>query len=414
MQDPDAQLERWSEALWQFIAETDEATKHVASAVVSSASTALTRQRLTAVAESLPRHRDAISELFREVGIEPRRARTTSDPGASLLSYYTLVHRDWGWPPEVDEVTPSLEAIISSLPEGFSLGQTLVLGAGTARLAWELSQRLPNPGVTLALDVNPLPFLVTARLMRGQRVEVYELPGHPKRASFAAVRRVLEAPNPPPPGLRLMLADGLDPPLARGSFDTVITPWFVDQVPEDAQSVVSLVHDLLTEGGSWINHGPLVYDPTHTAPAHRYCADEFLQLAARGGFRVTSAKYESAPYFASPISSQGRTETVLTLHAHKTPAIDGPTVEPDWLRPETRDRTPVPKLAGLGGYEAPHPVVSSVAALIDGTRSARDICRILVDAGTIAADGNEQTVVYGCLKVIYQALGAGGRPAAGR
>src|SRR5690606_8380872 len=105
-----------------------------------------------------------------------------------------------------------------------------------------------------------------------------------------------------------------------------------------------------------------------------------------------------------PLSSQGRTETVLTLHATKSTNPKGAKSDPDWLRAETRDRTPIPVLPGLRQYQAPHPTVAQVAALIDGQRTARDICRALVDSGDIAADGNEQTVVYGCLKVIRQAL----------
>ncbi len=403
-QQPDTLIREWGQSLARFVAETDEATRHVCAALVEENAGPLTRERLAAVADALPKHRDAVTRLFAEVGIEPHQPSSRGEPDSSILSYYTLVHRDWAWPPEVDEVAPSVQAIVELLPGEVHLGTTLILGAGTARLAWELGNRLSAPSTLLAVDVNPLPFLVTQKLMRGESVRLYELPAHPRRASFAAVEHCITAANAPPEGLVLLFGDGLDPPVARGCFDTVITPWFVDQVPEDAASIVLLVHDLLKEGGSWINHGPFVYDPSHTAPAHRYAADEYLHLVARGGFRVTHARYQAGPHFASPYSSQGRTETVLTFHAtKKITAPAQPSTEPNWLRAETRARTAIPRLDGLEHFEAPHPTVAKVLALIDGKRTARDICRILVDAGDIAPDGNEQTAVYACLKVLYQA-----------
>lgn len=410
MTDPDAAISRWRAALGAFVLETQDVTRRLAVALVEQELPPRSRARLTRVAEAMPKHRDAVVGVLRDAGLElPAEGETgtVSSPDA-LMSYYTLIHRDWGWAPEVDEVTPALDAIEAVLPSDFRLGTTLVLGAGTGRLAWELGLRRGDEAPIVALDVNPLPLLVTRRLMQGKPTALYELPGHPRRSSVAAIERSLDASTEPPPGLSLVLGDGLSPPVARGRFDTVITPWFVDQVPHDVATLPPVIRQVLREGGSWINQGPLVYDPARTAPEHRYCADELLEIVAAAGFQVRAATYEKMAYLASPVSTQGRTETVLTMHAvMREPGSQPAREEPRWLRADQGVGLPVPRLSGLESYAAPHPTVAAVASRIDGKRSVADIARNLVRAGELADDGAAEVAVRGCLKIIWKALGSG-------
>ncbi len=336
LEDPIRALDSWARRLADFVQQVDQATKHLLVDLVDEDLAEPARARLTAVAHGLPKHKESIVRIFAEADIHPSapsiEASDRNDGtnfsaarGAppevacddSLLTYSTLIHRDFGWPPDVDEVTPAVERVVALMPEGAALCATLVLGAGTARHAWKLAEALNSSNPVVAIDVNPLPFLVTQKLLRGDEVEAWELPAHPRRASDACVERKLRAPHPAPAGLRLLFADGLAPPVAPNSFDTVITPWFVDQVPADAKTLLPTIANVLREGGTWINQGPFVYDPQRTRPAHRYLADEFLHLVAQAGFSIEGATYEPFPHLASPLSTQGRTEHVLTMRATK-------------------------------------------------------------------------------------------------
>ncbi len=405
--EPQGVLRSWAKRLGAFHAEIEQSIKQLLVELVEENLTERARRRLDLVAKTLPRHREAIDQLFEEVGIEPApvpRSSGLSGGEPSLLSYYALIHRDFGWGPEADEVTPSIERTLEVLPQGFELGNTLVLGAGTARYVWELGRRLGEQGLIVALDNNPLPFLVTQRLLEEKSVTLFEFPAHPRRSTMASVERQLTAPGKPPQGLRLLFADALRPPVKPGVFDTVVTPWFVDQVPHDAADIPREVSRLLRPGGSWINTGPFIYDPTQTKPAHRYCADEFLELVRRSGFSVTHAQYESMAYMASPVSTQGRTEHVLFMHARKDGVVPDVVEEPDWLRPESKGELTVPSFEGLEDYVGPQQIVSDVAALIDGRRSTVEIARELICREKLANDGTAEAVVRGCLKIIYRQL----------
>jgi uncharacterized protein YbaR (Trm112 family) len=154
--EPGAVLETWSTWLAQFDAEMDESIRHVALQLLEGTTGERTRARLHLVLDSLPDHRQRIVELFGAAGIAPARAvkgstTHTANAAGSVLAYYTLIHRDWGWSPDVDEVTPAVEALVAVLPTDFRLGRTLVLGAGTARLAWQLGRRLNETSTILAL-----------------------------------------------------------------------------------------------------------------------------------------------------------------------------------------------------------------------------------------------------------------------
>jgi uncharacterized protein YbaR (Trm112 family) len=404
LEQPEERIEIWAKKLATFSAEIDEALRQLAVDLIDEQLTPRTREKLRLVADSLPQHRDLVLSLFAQAGIQPSQERFSADDyRESILSYYTTIHRDWGWVPEVDEVNPSLQAIVEVLPPDFDLGTTLVLGAGTARLCWDLAERLHHAKAVYALDVNPLPFLVTQRLMSGAPVKLFELPGHPRRSTFAARARVLKANGEPPKGLQLLFADGLAPPFAPGTIDTVITPWFVDQVPSDAAPLIDVIRDLLREGGAWINHGPFVYDSARTKPAHRYAGDEFIQLAKRAHFDVSRATYEPMQHLGSPLSSHSRTEWVLTMHATKAAARDR-VPDPEWLQPGRSDSAVVPMLPGLVDLEAPHPMIAATAKLIDGERSVAQIAALLVESGEIADANDATAVVRGCLRVLHEQL----------
>lgn len=396
--DATTKIARWQRQLAAFSAETEAAERHLWAELARPHLAPATRVRLRSVAEAMPHHRELVLSLLSEVGLEP----TAGDANeiASLLDYFTLIHRDFSWPPEVDEVTPALESLLNVCPTSLRLGRTLVLGAGTGRLAWDLAVRFPSADPIVALDLNPLPLLVCQRLLAQKDLELFELPGHPRSAGHAAVRRTLRPPTAPPQNLQLLIADGLSPPMHAGVFDTVVTPWFLDQVPPDLAAFLPEIARLLAPSGTWLHAGPFVYAPAHTKPAHRYGADEFLELAARAGFEVTGWSHEPAAYLCSPLSTQGRREMVLNVHAvKKTRPPSNP--EPEWLAATWSGA--IPCLVLQSGAELPLPILESTLALLDGTRTVADITSALLAQGELADDENAEVVVRGCLRVLWSA-----------
>jgi hypothetical protein len=396
---PEAVLDGWRGGLDQFNREMTESARHVLAAAVDAGLPPKTRARLLRLGEDLPRHVDHILALFGDAGIFQQGMRA-GVKAPVLLDYYSLIHRDCAWAPEVDEVTPSVESILSVLPTGFRLGRTLVLGAGTGKLAWDLGLALGGSEPIVALDINPLPFLVTQKLLQGEKVRLFELPGQPLRSLDASREREIEARAPSLPHLRLVFGDGLLPPFQDGSFDTVITPWFVDQVPKNAADLLGTLERLLVPGGAWINHGPLIYDPARTAAAHRYTQEEFLEIVRGSRFRVSRATYESELYMASPLSSQARRETVLTFHAALGSGLSQKQ-EPSFLT-DAAGLTVVPPFTLSPTFQPPLPIFGQLLALCDGTRGVRELARRLVEAGDLADDGTAEAVVRGVLRVILR------------
>jgi hypothetical protein len=386
-------LDHWSNLLASFEDESQTSVRYLTAQLLETELPLRTRSRIQLLLDALPSQEKAVGTLLRAAGVKSiaEAATPRSDREAdgmipdSLLSYFTLIHRDYSWAPLVDEVEQSITDLLQILPSDFRLGRTLVIGAGTGRLAWELGLRLGESAPIVALDINPLPLLVTAQLLSGATLKLFELPGHPLRSNFAAIERQLKAPEAVPPGLQLLFADGLTPPVAGGQWDTVITPWFLDQVPKNLATFVPVLRDLLVQGGSWLQTGPFVYNPARTKPAHRYPGDEFLKIVGTAGFRVEKATYESVSYLASPISSQSRREYVLNLHAKKI-SHSSPSVQlPAWLKEEGVE-LPVPLFAQLQGFQGPHPMVTTVAHLIDGQRSCRSIAFELIESGRLEID----------------------------
>ena len=88
-----------------------------------------------------------------------------------------------------------------------------------------------------------------------------------------------------PDAFHCVFADGVAPPFAAQSFDTLVTPWFIDQVPRDLPAFIRMLGELLRPGGRWLNQGPLVY-PAQTPFERRYAREELFELVRAAGFTL--------------------------------------------------------------------------------------------------------------------------------
>jgi hypothetical protein len=369
-----------------------------------------TRARLEALHEHLIHHRTRLLALFRGAGLDVARKpaatggdRTLQVPG--IMEHYAQIHRDWGW--DESEAAEAREAteLVSSFVGERALGKLLVLGAGACRLTQDLHHRHGAEG-TLALDINPLPFLVAARLLRGERVPLYEFSPWPQHSERLFADRVLASSLAPTENLHLIFADGLAPPVRPLSFDSVLTPWFVDQVPLDLRELARRIFALMPVGGRWLNFGPLLYEQNLIELPYRYCVDEVLELIENEGFVVERHSVQRMSYLCSPISSQGRVETVLTFSAEKRRESAARTEHAESAWPGVAG-SPIARLAGLARYRAEHPLFEMIVSLIDGQRTAADIARVLIDTNGLPRDA-ALPAVEACLRAIARKLGGPG------
>ena len=395
---------------WRFrLAEFETTTESTRTRIIADAATLPlrpgTRARLERLAQGLATHREIVVGLLGEAGITPTR-RTAPEPAGvptegSISAYIHHIHRDWGWDEDGStENRDSLAAVQAVLEAPPRLGAMLVLGAGACRLASEL-HRL-GAELTVAVDINPLPMIVARRVLAGERVRLLELPLAPPDLAHVAVERSLHSAAGPAQGFVQIFADAFALPFEGGCFDTVLTPWFIDQVPRDIADLLPEIRRLLKPTGRWINHGPLIYAPSHTPTPARYPADELFALIETSGFAVARRREDRLTYLQSPACTRGRSELVLsfvaTVDAVRTE--DGPTVDaPAWTEDPT---VPVPRFEGLLRYVAPHPLFATVATLVDGERTADAIAAILVRDYALPTHAATAGVL-GCLREIWRA-----------
>ncbi len=240
---------------------------------------------------------------------------TSSRLPRGVVEHLAYLFRDWAWPALAhDENGKALAAAAELLAER-PLGRTLVIGAGACRLAYDL-HRQHGATQTVALDIDPYLLVLAEKVIRGASVRLTEASLKVMEANNVSKTWTLQAPAGPlaSDAFQCLFADGLEPPFADESFETVVTPWFIDQVPRDLPAFIGHVARLLEPGGRWLNQGPLIY-PEGTAFERRFSRDELFELARKAGLVLGRWSVASRPYLVSPLSGSGRVESVLTFVA---------------------------------------------------------------------------------------------------
>jgi hypothetical protein len=290
-----------------------------------------------------------------------------------LTSYYVNLHRDWVWG---DGENRAALAIVRDFADSEPLGRLLVPGAGAGRLAYDLHQELA-PTATCTLDINPLLVWSLKRLADGAALNLVEFPLAPRSADDVALPRELRAPAAARSGFTVLLGDVLRAPFAPGSFDTVVTPWLIDILPESLPRLAERVAQLLRPGGRWINFGSLAFSLSD--PAQQLTTAEIGPVLGAAGFAVERERDDPLPYMRSPASRHARMELVYSFVARRGATAPQPApLEslPDWARDP---RVPVPPSAFLAEQALRQQVYGFVAALVDGQRSTADIAAHLAD-----------------------------------
>ena len=218
--------------------------------------------------------------------------------------------------------------------------------------------------------------LLARRITAGESIELYEFPFAPKSLDDHAVLNTLVAEKPVRAGLQYVLADAHHPPFGKARFDTVVTPWLIDILPEPFTFLCKRINGLLREGGRWINFGALHFQ--NADPALRYSREECEEIIESSGFSAAHFAEATIPYLCSPASRHGRQEHVVSWCAAKRVSVDeAPRHQalPDWL---IAGSSAVPQLDAFSRLSVSTRLRAFILSLIDGQRSLDDMAGVLV------------------------------------
>ena len=380
--EPDATLAEWRNRLQFTLQQLAHESQRLRGALEAPGLADGTRRRLTTLADANDAHRGDLRELLAPLDVQSMQASYEShlslrpplprDQG--LNTYYANVHRDWAWGDEENAASVDAIAAVLDASGDAATGDTVVLGAGACRLAFDLHARAGSGG-TCAVDFNPLLLLIAQRVIAGEPLALHEFPIAPVSADSVAKKQALAAPEPARDGLHLVLADVLRPPFAPKSADTVVTPWLIDIVSEDLPVFAARVNQLLKPGGRWINFGSLAFD--HADRARRYGPEEVVDIVSAAGFDAPVVREETIPYMCSPLSRHGRRETVFTFAARKAAETKAPgrhKALPDWL---VVGKEAVPLSQSFRTQAMSTRIYAFIMSLIDGKRSIEEMADIL-------------------------------------
>lgn len=383
--DPEASLGEWRNRLHLTLQTLLHEVQRLKDALGDKDLRPLARRRLELLMSATEQHRNKLRALLAPIDVQSLQAAYTTHlalrtrlPGdQGLYTYYNNVHRDWCWgeAESAASVEQILDVLGASEKHDAVLGNTVVLGAGAGRLAYDLHQ-LPGTGKTIAVDFNPLLLIIAQSIARGDRIDLYEFPIAPRSLDDFAVLRTLSAPEPARDDFFLVLGDVLRPPLAAATFDTIVTPWLIDIITEDLPDFAARVNRLLKPGGRWLNFGSLSFEQ-QTDRRRRYSSEEILALVGEAGFGPPEVREATIPYMCSPASRHGRRETVFTFCAEKLRDTTNPSRHkalPDWL---VTGREPVPLLPSFQTQAMSTKIYAFIMSLIDGKRSIADMAKVL-------------------------------------
>ena len=377
--EPDASLGEWRNRLHFALQQLAHQSQRMQSELADCEPESLTAKRLALMIEGVDTHRNALRGLLSPIDIHSApasyesylamRTRLPADQG--IATYYSNLHRDWAWGDDENQASiDQIAAIAGDQP----LGNTLVLGSGASRLAYDVHRQF-DTGCTIATDFNPLLILAAKEVTAGNDVELYEFPIAPRSIDDFAVKRTLHAPEPADDRFIFVLSDALRPPFGKASFDTIITPWLIDVIGEDLSVQAARINHLLKAGGRWINFGSLTFD--HPDSRRRYSTEETIDIVAASGFDAPDTVEADIPYMCSPASRHGRRESVFSFAATKSADVKAPERHkalPDWV---VTGKEPVPALETFRSQAVSTQIHAYIMSLIDGQRTIVDMAKIL-------------------------------------
>ncbi|MBL7545377.1 MAG: hypothetical protein JNL11_16275 [Bdellovibrionaceae bacterium] len=246
----------------------------------------------------------------------------------SLHIYRKNIFRDWGW--ETKENKISVDLITEVLGVNWTPARFCVLGAGASRLAMDLHKEFRLP-LTVAVDFNPLLLMVADKMLKGERLFLYDFSAAAVEIESVVKLYELKSPLGPMQNFYLLCADVTDLPFKPYQFQSVLTPWLIDILPFNFRLLAQRVNQMLEIGGDWINFGPMGF--SHQEEAFNLTRPEVHEQMRECGFELEIEKVSQMKYLSADDEVNSRNETVYVFKAKKieTVAVDGFSYLPSWL-----------------------------------------------------------------------------------
>jgi len=380
---------QWADKLQHFDATTNSEVEQLKAALQQPDLMASTKERVESLIEGKKKLVAEIHSLLESFELEKTEAarrlpRDRIPSKQHLSSYLETIFRDWVWGDE--EVQESMALVESHLGATDRTGSALVLGGGAGRLSCELS-RVGEWQNVVQLDINPLLTRAGALLSAGKEVLLTEIPYPPAGLNNVTVDHILKNPNPNASAnssLHFLVGDVFAPPFAPESFDVLITPWFVDIVPEDFRGLSRRLNQLLRPDGLWISFGPLSFESLPSSA--QYTREEVEEALNQSGMVLVASENRLVGYLHSPHSMHRRSEEILVFSATKKEnAVAGAEFSyyPRWMSDPTRS---VPLLPAWQQMHSQRIFDVEILSLIDGRASIQDIVKRLSSKYSLPAD----------------------------
>jgi len=383
---PEAALLEWTARYRGFLQHNASEYNRLNRALATAHTSSKSWQRISATLNTLREHRQQVVSILQPIGFDsddlvPPVTRVLNDKlprNQGLSSYASNVFRDWAWENGENEALFDATETVLNADSRASVGAVLTLGAGACRLPYDIHRRC-SPTLSIALDLNPLLLLIGSRIIQGEHLPLYEFPIAPLENHATGVLQECQAParlrTSRGGNFQFVLGDATRPPFASNSFDTVVTPWFIDIIPQDLCVFVPQVNRLLAKDGVWVNTGSLNF--SHEDPCRCYSEDEVLDIVEKHGFEILAVNHRKVPYLQSPHSAHGRVEQIVSFAAKKR--FDATTPEPapylpDWLLDTSR---PIPSSPDQVVTSSAHLLTAQVLSAIDGKRSIEAIGKLV-------------------------------------
>ena len=377
--DPGTALDEWRGRYHALIRQLEQETRLADAALRDKDLPESTRTRLESTRAAKAEYIDELNSILEPLDATALsashetylalRTRLPSDQG--LTTYYANLHRDWSW--GMQENDESLRLVREGFG-GHAPEKILVLGAGGARLAYDLHRAYPS-ALTVASDFNPLLVLAAAKIARGETLNLHEFPIAPRTSQDVARSRELQAPEAAGDNFHLVLANALRAPFRAATFDTLVTPWLVDILPESLSEQARRWNRLLAGGGRWIWFGSHAFRNGKL----RDCIslDESREIIEQSGFSAPEVIEAEIPYMVSPADRLGRQEQVVVISAQKIKDLKAPARHaalPDWL---VKSDQPVPATEAFQREATSTRIYAFVMSMIDGNRSIDDMAQLM-------------------------------------
>ena len=285
-----------------------------------------------------------------------------------LDSYYNNIFRDWSW--DNNENMQLLDCIDNVLQGDTALGKMLTIGAGAGRLTYDIQKKYSTE-YSVLLDINPLLLFSASQAIQGKKFILNEFPIAPLNKDSIYAEQVCRAPAAIKQDTYYLFADGMNLPFKAKTFDTIVTPWLLDIIPQNLKDYIPRINEKLAIGGTWLNTGSLAF--FHKNQSWCYSEEEVVELIEKSGFEILSAKRNTINYMHSPLSAHGRLENVFSFNARKIKDVVVPEKYeylPEWIRDTSK---PISKQYEHEIVSSKHLLEAQVIGAIDGQRSIEQI-----------------------------------------